>query len=255
MSNPIRHTALKARIAAIEGRTRFSRGRLSLGLAPIDHCLGGGLALGAWHELNGQAMDEETAAAAARFGLDMVSLLPEPPALIWVQMADDLYAPALARSLGAFKDFVCIKARDQACALSVIEEGLSTRGLAVMGEVEALSLTAGRRLQLAAEKGRGLGLLLRRRLGVRRPSPGSAVAASRWRIASLPSSPQNGAPGLGPPRWQVELEHCRGGRPGRWILETSETRHGAHPFHLVAPLADHRLAAISPRPDHLRSVA
>ncbi|MDB5439923.1 MAG: imuA [Caulobacteraceae bacterium] len=249
------HSVLKARIAALEGHTRSSRSRLSLGLAEIDLCLGGGLMLGSWHDLTGQAMDEETGSAAAAFGLDIINLLPGGSAVIWVQMAGDLYPPALPESLAPLKDFICIDARDQACALSVIEEALSTQGLAVVGEIEALSLIAGRRLQLAAERGGGLGLILRRRLGARRLSPGSAVAASRWRIGRLPSLPPAGLPGLGTPRWQVELEHCRGGRPGGWILETCERKHGAHPFRLVAPLADHGLADPSPAQERRRSVA
>lgn len=249
------HSVLKAKIAALEGLTRPVKGRLSLGAAQVDDCLGGGLTLASWHELTGQAMDEETGSAAAAFGLDVISLLQGARAVIWVQTAGDLYPPALAMRAAALKDLICIDAKDQACALAVIEEGLSTTGLAVVGEIQALSLTAGRRLQLAAEKGGGLGLMLRRRLGARRPSPGSAVAASRWRIAGLPSLPPDGTPGLGPPRWRVELEHCRGGRQGAWILETHEMKDGAHPFRLVASLADHGLAVDPPAQNGRRSAA
>jgi protein ImuA len=70
-----------------------------------------------------------------------------------------------------------------------------------------LDLTATRRLQLAAETGGALGLLLR-------PDAASAehtAAATRWRIGSLYA---DAAQGLDDPRWKLELLRVRGGRPG-----------------------------------------
>ncbi|MDP3634410.1 MAG: protein imuA, partial [Phenylobacterium sp.] len=57
--------------------------------------------------------------------------------------------------------------------------------------------------------------------------------------------------GLGPPRWAVTLERCRGGRTGAWLFEagdayTHEASDGTHPLRLVAPLGDLQLATAQP---------
>ena len=70
-----------------------------------------------------------------------------------------------------------------------------------------LDLTATRRLQLAAEAGGGLGLLL----GPDAPGPEHTAAATRWRVGSLHAA--GDGYGLDDPRWQLELLRARGGRP------------------------------------------
>jgi protein ImuA len=115
---------------------------------------------------------------------------------------------------------------------------------AVFGEVEAVDLTAGRRLQLACEQGSATGFVLRRRpFGGAGKATASSAAATRWTIAPAPSEPAPGIPGLGAPRWRVSLERCRGGRTGTWIFEAAEDDDAAHPFRLVAELADRDVAA------------
>ena len=74
-----------------------------------------------------------------------------------------------------------------------------------------------------------------------------SAAATRWKIAPAPSQPGMEEFGLGPPRWRVELERCRGGRTGAWLLEavdayTWEAENGSHPLRLVAELGDRQLA-------------
>ena len=102
---------------------------------------------------------------------------------------------------------------------------------AVAGECAMADLTATLRLQLAAEESGVPGLLLR-------PScrqPGSSSCATRWQIKPATSLP-NGLPGLGSPRWQVELLKARGGRPGSWMMEWREKR-----LHIVeAPVQEKR---------------
>jgi protein ImuA len=96
-----------------------------------------------------------------------------------------------------------------------MEEALRCEGLAaVVAEVNGLSLVDSRRLQLAVEKNSVPGLVIRKDL--RRMT--STVAVARWRISSLPSA-TGGMPGVGYPRWQVELLKVRNGNPGSWILE------------------------------------
>jgi protein ImuA len=87
----------------------------------------------------------------------------------------DLFAPALAQAGLAPDRVIYVEAGDERTVLSCVEEGLRHGGLgAVVGEVSRLSMTASRRLQLAAEASGTLGLALRRwRRQRRRPTSAS----------------------------------------------------------------------------------
>jgi protein ImuA len=93
-----------------------------------------------------------------------------------------------------------------------MEEAL--RCPAVAGALLTLSdidLTAARRLQLAAEAGGALGLLLRPDT----EEPGPSAALTRWRVNALPSLGGNQHT-LGDPRWSLDLLRCRSGQPRSW---------------------------------------
>jgi protein ImuA len=98
-----------------------------------------------------------------------------------------------------------------------MEEALRCRALAgVVAELAgdaAVALTATRRLALAAREGAALNLLLRHR-ATAEPS----VAATRWRIATGPSQPDNYG-GLGRTRFELSLVKNRRGPVGRWVIE------------------------------------
>jgi protein ImuA len=252
--------AARAKIAAIEAGARPDSESLPFGDPAIDGCLpGGGLPLGRWHEIAGAGMEVETAAAPAAFTALLATPLARRGEVVWVLRRDDLWAPGLLGLGFPPERLIQVCARDEAEVLSVMEDALATVGVAaVVGEVEAADLTAGRRLQLACEKRRSTGFLIRRRPyggQPKREATGSA-AATRWRIASAPSEPAAGEFGLGAPRFRVELERCRGGRTGAWLLEAAsayepgayswETTDVAHPLRLVADLGDRQLAPAQP---------
>ena len=144
-----------------------------------------------------------------------------------VPEAGDLYGPGLAaHGLDPARIALCRRARDDDI-LWALEEGLRTPrspgGIAaVVGEIGRLPMVAGRRLQLAAERSGipacAAALAHRRGGGSRRDRPSAAM--TRWRVASLPvgcPKPGAGEPGIGRPRWRVELLRCRGGRRRIWI--------------------------------------
>ncbi|MBC7669628.1 ImuA family protein [Caulobacter sp. DWR2-3-1b2] len=237
--------ALRAQIAALQAGTRTPPPVLPFGDPRIDGCFpAGGLPRGAWHEVGGAGLGEETSAAPTAFSALLLRPLATQGAVVWVMRRDDLHVPGLVNLGFPSERLILVKARDEAEVLAVLEDALSTIGVvAAVGEAEAPDLKAGRRLQLACEKRGSIGVLLRRRpfggpVGKMREVSGSA-AQTRWRITAAPSQPPPGDLGLGPPRWRVELERCRGGRPGAWILEKAEAAHGPHPFRLVSQLADH----------------
>jgi len=250
-SRQARLASLRVEIAALESLGQPVGEVLPFGDERVDGRLpGGGLALGRWHEFVGEGLELETAAASAAFVARLATPLTGRGELVWVLRRDDLHAPGLA-SLGfPTERLIQVCARDDDEALGVLEDALRTPGVAAaFGEVGEVSLTAGRRLQLACEQGGATGFVLRRRPygGEAKAEPGTA-AATRWTIAPAPSEQAVGdlAVGLGAPRWRVTLERCRGGRTGAWILEAREEDDTPHPFRLVANLADRDLAAQTP---------
>jgi protein ImuA len=239
--------ALRAQMAVLEAGRRTLGEVLSFGDPRIDEVLpGGGLALGRWHEAAGEGLELETAAAAAAFVAALAAPLAARGAVVWVMRRDDLFAPGLAGLGFPAERLIQVAVRDDAEALAAIEDALAAPGVAAaVGEVEAVGLTAGRRLQLACEVHGGGGFIVRRRPfgGAARALPPGSAAATRWRITPAPSEPTLGEPGLGPPRWAVRLERSRGGRTGAWLMEKSD---GAFPLRVVADLGDRQLAAPEP---------
>lgn len=253
-----RLAALRAKIAVLETGGRGDSESLPFGDARIDASLpGGGLPLGRWHELTGEGLETETAASTGAFAALLAAPLARRGEAVWILRRDDLYAPGLV-GLGFPADrLIQVCARDAAEALAVMEDALATSGVAaVLAEVEAVDLVAGRRLQLACERHGGTGFVLQRRPfggGAGRVATASA-AATRWRIAPEVSEPPAGEFGLGAPRWRAALERCRGGRPGAWVFEAGaaftcsrkEAQHGTHPLRLVAELGDRDVAPAEP---------
>ncbi|MFL5811132.1 MAG: ImuA family protein, partial [Flavisolibacter sp.] len=105
--------------------------------------------------------------------------------------------------------------------LWAMEEALKCEALAtVVCEIRDVDFTASRRLQLAVEKSRTTGFMLRKN-----PRKLTTTACiSRWKISSLSSRLYDQMPGVGFPRWNVELLKVRNGKPSSWELEWSEAK-------------------------------
>ena len=236
---------LRRRIAALEGNSAGSatgsatggRSVISFGLAAVDaHLPAGGLARGCVHEITGGSASSSKNGSATAFAAALAGRaqrLHRPP-VVWIAprigQRESLYGPGLAAFGLDPAALIVVRVpapgRDGAAqALWAMEEALRTPAVgAVCAEIDALDLTASRRLQLAAEAGGGFGLLLR---GTVNRAANSAVPPSasvtRWRVTAAPSapaSPASLAPSLpGATRWQVELLRVRGGRPHHWLLE------------------------------------
>jgi protein ImuA len=250
MSSAAELVDLQDRIRRIERPNALRHGVLPFGVAALDRALpGGGLALGALHEILGVGADEEDGAATAGFAAGIAGRIAKedkPGIVLWCLKHRDLYGPGLAaHGLDPARVALVRAARDDDI-LWALEEGLrapsSLGGIAaVIGEVGRLPMVAGRRLQLAAERSGIPALLLRRwrtgaEAGAERARPSAAV--TRWRIAPLPSLP-DGEPGIGRPRWRVELLRSRGGEPAAWDMPWDLEVADASGFvHLPAELAD-----------------
>jgi len=252
MSRLARFMAVRAQVAATQGRGGASECVTPFGDARLDRYLpGGGLPLGRWHEVAGEGVEIEIGAAAGAFVAALAAPLAARGAVVWVMRRGDLHAPGLQGLGFPAERLIQVQVRDEAQALSALEDALGSAGVAAaIGEVEGVDLTAGRRLQLACEKQGATGFVLRRRpFGgpARAREEGGALsgsaAATRWLVASAPSAAEAGTSGLGAPRWRVSLERCRGGRPGAWIMEKSD---GPYPLRVVADLGDRQLETPQP---------
>jgi len=151
--------------------------------------------------------------------------------VLWVVergSADDaLYGPGLAAWGLTPARLLIARADDEDAVLWCLEEGLRCPALAaVVGQARSIDLTAGRRLQLAAEQGNTTGLLLPTGHGAGwrpRAAPAATAAATRWRVETAPAAPAAwGARGLGRARWRVTLERCQGGLPRAWTVESDD---------------------------------
>jgi protein ImuA len=213
------------RIERIHARGPAERS-IAFGIAAIDQALPtGGIRPGALHEAASVGPDTEHAAAATLFTAGILARLDGP--ILWVLRQADLFAPGLAGA-GLHPDRV-VFAEAGKDVLPVMEEGLRHPGLAavVAEHTGRLSLVASRRLQLAAEQAGILAILIRRSPSFDDPAlEEPTAAATRWRIAALPSLPvlphAPDTPGLGRARWKLDLTRCRGGEPGVWIVEACD---------------------------------
>ena len=223
-------SALRAQVAALARGTRRSAAAAALpfGIPAIDrHLPGGGLALGAVHEIAGGGPEVEHGAAAALFAAGLLARRPGP--VLWIHGRRDLFSAGLA---GAGLDpgrLVLVRTRRG--ALQAMEEGLRHPDLAgVVCDCEGrLDLVASRRLQLAAEASDVLGLVLRQSRRFADPAlVAPSAATSRWRITSLPSPPPLAhaadVPGLGRARWSLALLRCRGAEPATWTVEAPDAQ-------------------------------
>lgn len=234
MSSPAVLAELRARLSAIEGGGFRRRPALPFGIAALDETLATeGLRLDALHEVAGASPSMGDDAATTLFLAGIAARAWGP--VLWVVRRRDLFAPGLAQAGLSAERVIYAEAQDDADLLGIMEEGLRHKGLgAVIGEAKRAGLAATRRLQLAAEGGRTIALLMKRhgRTGDDPLGPPSA-AVTRWRVATAPSTPLPVA-GVGRARWRVELVRQKGGAPGHWTLEAcDETGRCALPAKLV----------------------
>jgi protein ImuA len=146
--------------------------------------------------------------------------------VLWRVTRQDLFAPAIAQAGLLPERVIYLEAGDEPSVLACFEEGLRHRGLgAVVAEVARLSMTASRRLQLAAEGSGAIGIAIRRwRRQTEATDFGQPTAAvTRWRVSGLPSTPLP-VPGVGRARWQLELIRRRAGESADFEVEACDAK-------------------------------
>ena len=188
--------------------------------------------VGAIHEFI-SANAEDTAASGGFISGLLASLMHSDGAALWISASRTVFPPAL-QSFGIAPDrIIFVDLQKEKDVLWATEEALKCGGLAaVVAEMPELNFTASRRLQLVVEQSRVTGFILRRN-----PRQLTTTACvTRWKIRSLPSVLPGDMPGIGFPRWNVELLKVRNGKPGTWQMEWAAGRF--HPIQLLTPVLE-----------------
>ena len=201
---------------------------VDLGLGPVATAFPNhSFPTGAVHELLSNGAENAAASGGFIAGL-LAALMQSDRVCVWISSSRTLFPPAL-RAFGIEPDrIIFIDLSKERDVLWAMEEALKCEGLAaVVGEIQEISFTASRRLQLAVEQSRVTGFILRHH-----PRNLNTIACvARWKITSLPCISEDGLPGIGFPRWNIELLKIRNGKPGSWQMEWS-----AGAFHLIPEL-------------------
>lgn len=190
-----------------ETQSRFAR-TIPVADAVDDWLPYGGLPAGCIHEVKGSSL-----ASAIAFSAVLSSRLVADRGYILYIAPDRFLYPLGLLPYGVKLDRLLhiSTRRSRDLAWAVMEALRCPQVSSVIAVLGGLDLTDSRRLQLAAETSGATGFLL--------GNAGSALIASaitRWRISSVISK---SGQRFDEPLWEVNLLYCRGGRPGKWILE------------------------------------
>lgn len=170
--------------------------------------------LGAVHEFF--CSEAEDASATEGFIAGILSAIMQKGGVaVWISTSRMIFPPGL-KLFGIEADkIIFVDVQKEKEILWVMEEALKCEGLAaVVAEIPEISFTASRRFQLAVEQSRVTGFIIRHN-----PKNLATACVTRWRITPLPTMAEDNLPGLGFPRWHVELLKVRNGTPGSWQLE------------------------------------
>jgi hypothetical protein len=180
-------------------------GIYSTGIESVDRLLpGGGFREGTLVEWLG-----ETASGVSQFALVAARpTLSGGKTLIVVDLEQTFYPPAAAGLGIDLRRLIAVRPVNLADALWAIEQSLQSPGVGVtFCRLERLGDRVFRRLQLAAERGQGLGFLIR---------PPSARGQPSWSDVRLSVEPVCAESSSSGRRWRIEVLRCRrGGADGQ----------------------------------------
>jgi len=193
-----------------------SRMRRALGHGDADSVLGGGLLIGALHEI---FADD---AAASGFAVCAAQRVSGTKRMLWIiqdfsALEYGTLAPTGFAELGIDPSrLLMLRVANAEDALRAAVDALSCYGLGtvileIAGNPKVLDLVASRRLVLAAQH-KTVTVFLLRQGAVAEPS----AAQTRWQIRSDRSTATDD---WGTPRFAAELVRNRQGKTGHWVME------------------------------------
>jgi protein ImuA len=219
---------LQMDILRLQGFMSIGNAAIHIELGPINNAFPNSIfPTGAVHEFLSSQEEDFTAAAGFVSGL-LRSLMGNSGAVVWISCSRTLFPPAL-KSFGIDADrFIFIDLQNEKDVLWAMNEALKCEALsAVVGEMREIDFTASRRLQISVEQSKVTGFIIRKNYR----KLNTTACISRWKITPLPSvsiapDPNNvwdggvdDLPGIGFPRWKVELLRMRNGKLGTWHVQ------------------------------------
>lgn len=206
---------LQGEILRLQGLKFSGKPAVEMGLGPINKSFpNNSFPLGVIHEFITSSPQEAAPTCGFVSGL-LSTLLVDNGVAIWISAARTLFPPSL-KTFGLNPDHIIfLDLEKEKDVLWAMEEALKCPAVsAVVGEMADISFTASRRLQLAVEQSCVTGFVIRRNCR----KLNTTACVSRWRIVSLPSDSIDDLPGVGYPKWRVELLRIRNGKAGTWNI-------------------------------------
>lgn len=224
MPSHLRIAQLKARLADLSPHgTESAPGRFTLGIDRIDRHLDPGPCRFSLHEIHAETPADAVATHAFALGMAMRAAQDRP--LLWVfqnlvgQETGAPHGPGLHEWGLNPESVLVVRVRDVVAMLAAGEEALKSGAVGAVlmtgwGEAKAMTLTASRRLTLAARAGGSTAFVVR--------AAATAVpsaAETRWSVrAALSTALEAEAPGR--PAFVAALTRSRqGAAPAEWTLE------------------------------------
>lgn len=219
MAHPAIIEQLQKQIHAQQGkRPSHDQPALPLGLGALESAFpGGSFPKGVIHELISHS-SEDAACTTSFMSVILGKLMKQGGYCLWISTVPrrSVFPQALSIFGVAPERVVFVDATTPKETLWAIEEALKCDALAaVVGELNEINFNDSRRLQLAAERSRVTGFIHRFKPKVKSP----VASVSRWKIGPLCSEAPDHLPGLGYPRWKIELLKVRSGEPASWQVQ------------------------------------
>ena len=191
---------------------------ISLGMPSIEEAFPNAtFPIGCTHEF--LCSSKQNMAATSGFIAGIIGKLMKLGGMcLYISASRTLFPPSLKRYGIEPHQIIFIDLKKETDVLYATEEALKCgRITAVVSEIDNIGFKESRRFQLAAEGRRTTGFLLRKQSY----DTNTIASVSRWHITPAASGFADDLPGVGFPRWNVELQKIRNGKPGKWQIEWS----------------------------------
>jgi protein ImuA len=222
--------SLQSDILRLEGFKRVSSTTVDIRLGPMVEAFPNAtFPLGAVHEFL-CAIPEDLAATVGFISGMLSAIMGSAGAGLWISSSCKIFPPAL-KSFGLQPDrIIFLHLTREKEILWALEEALKCSALSVVAcEIKEMDFTSSRRLQLAVEKSQVTGFIIRNN----NQKLNTTACVSRWKITHLTSGPVlhdinqdegDELPGIGFPKWKVELLRMRNGKSGSWAIQWMKGR-------------------------------
>jgi protein ImuA len=212
-------TRLQRDILPLQGFKNLAQNtNVSIGVRPLELSFPNSIfPTGCIHEFISSSAEDVSTTTGFITGL-LAHLIQHNGVGIWISSSRMTFPSALKIFGIQPHQIIFIDLKKEKDVLWTIEEALKCdRVTAVIGEVKKINFAESRRLQLATEKSRVTGFIIHHQPRI----INTTACVTRWHITSLPSELNDGMPGVGFPRWNIELLKVRNGSVGSWKVEWS----------------------------------